>query len=142
MAARPQTIYGIMASPSASPPDFSTTRMLTAGRPPRSSRLWTVRRAHGRTGTDEILDNITLYWLTNTGSLRLGSIGKTRETSSTPRASPSPCASSPSSSIERRGAGQKGPIHFNDVDKGGHFAAWEQPQLFTEELRAALHALR
>jgi pimeloyl-ACP methyl ester carboxylesterase len=33
-------------------------------------------------------------------------------------------------------------IYFNEVDKGGHFAAWEQPQLFTEELRAAFRSLR
>jgi pimeloyl-ACP methyl ester carboxylesterase len=33
-------------------------------------------------------------------------------------------------------------IHFNKVDRGGHFAAWEQPQLFTEELRAAFRSLR
>jgi len=33
-------------------------------------------------------------------------------------------------------------LYFNEVDKGGHFAAWEQPQLFTEELRAAFRAVR
>jgi pimeloyl-ACP methyl ester carboxylesterase len=33
-------------------------------------------------------------------------------------------------------------IHFNEVDRGGHFAAWEEPQLFTEELRAAFRFLR
>ena len=33
-------------------------------------------------------------------------------------------------------------IHYNEVDKGGHFAAWEQPQLFTEELRAAFRSVR
>jgi pimeloyl-ACP methyl ester carboxylesterase len=33
-------------------------------------------------------------------------------------------------------------LYFNEVDKGGHFAAWEQPQLFTEELRAAFRAIR
>ena len=33
-------------------------------------------------------------------------------------------------------------IHFNQVDRGGHFAAWEQPQLFTEELRTAFRSLR
>jgi len=33
-------------------------------------------------------------------------------------------------------------IYFNEVDKGGHFAAWEQPQLFSEEIRAAFRSLR
>ena len=50
------------------------------------------------------------------------------------------------SSIRPRGAGQRrrSPdlIHFNKVDKGGHFAAWEQPQLFCEEIRAGFRPLR
>ena len=57
-----------------------------------------------------------------------------------------PLASFPTNSTRRRGTGRSGPIriliHYNKVEKGGHFAAWEQPKLFTEELRAGFRSLR
>ena len=50
------------------------------------------------------------------------------------------------SCIQPRGAGQSGAyprlIHYNNLDKGGHFAAWEQPQLFSEDVRAGFRSLR
>ena len=48
--------------------------------------------------------------------------------------------------MRRREAGRSGPIpkliYYNKLDKGGHFAAWEQPKLFSAEMRAAFHSLR
>jgi Epoxide hydrolase N terminus len=64
---------------------------------------------------DEMLDAITLYWLTNTGT-------------------------SSSRSWGERAFGNL--IWWNEVDQGGHFAAWEQPELFSQEVRAAFRSLR
>jgi pimeloyl-ACP methyl ester carboxylesterase len=90
MAARPQTLYGIADSPvglAAWLLDHND-----AGGQPAAAVTSAVDRATSATGEltrEEILDNITLYWLTNTGSLRRVSTGNTRAVSSTPRASPS-----------------------------------------------------
>ncbi len=97
---------------------------------------------------DEMLDDITLYWLTNTGTsgARLywenNANNFTRSTSRFPAAVtvfPGEIYQAPKSWTER--AYHK-LIYFNQVDKGGHFAAWEEPELFSEELRAAFRSLR
>ena len=135
--------------PSAWPPGFSTTTMPTASRPRRSSRLWTgPTSATGELTRDEILDNITLYWLTNTGvsASRLyweykGGFFNTKGVSIPVAVSvfPGEQYQAPRSWAERA---YPNLIYYNQVDKGGHFAAWEQPQLFSEEVRAAFRPLR
>jgi pimeloyl-ACP methyl ester carboxylesterase len=97
---------------------------------------------------DDVLDNITLYWLTNTA---LSAARLYRENTcaffsakgvSVPVAVsvfPEEFYQAPRSWAERA---YPNLIHYNVVDKGGHFAAWEQPDLFTTEVRAAFRSLR
>src|SRR4029453_18586044 len=102
----------------------------------------------GELTRDEILDNITLYWLTNTGAsaARLYwenyRIAPYKGDVLVPTAFtvfPGELWRAPRSWVERT---YKNLIYFHEVDKGGHFAAWEQPDLFAEEVRAALKTLR
>ena len=96
-----------------------------------------------------MLDNITLFWLTNTGvsAARLYWENKLRASSS-PKGVKIPVAVSafPDELYQapRSWAEQAYPklIHYNKLPKGGHFAAWEQPKLFTEELRAGFRPIR
>jgi hypothetical protein len=96
----------------------------------------------GELTKDEILDNITLYWLTNTGtSACTALLGKCKACLQRPgfRSCCIHCISgelwqAPKSWVENT---YKNLIYYHEVDKGGHFAAWEQPQLFAEEVRAA-----
>ena len=97
---------------------------------------------------DDILDNITLYWLTGTAisSARLYWENKLAffdpKNVSIPVAVsvfPDEIYAAPKSWTERA---YPNLIHYNKLDKGGHFAAWEQPQLFTTELRAGFRSLR
>jgi hypothetical protein len=112
-----------------------------APRPQRRGRSGELTR-------DEILDNITLYWLTNTGvsASRLyweykGGFFNAKGVSIPVAVTvfPGEQYQAPRSWTERA---YPNLIYFNEADKGGHFAAWEQPQLFTEELRAAFHLVR
>jgi pimeloyl-ACP methyl ester carboxylesterase len=110
-----------------------------------------LRRATSAAGEltrDEFLDNITLTWLTNTGvsGARIYWENKfsyfNAKNHSVPTAVsvfPGEQYQAPRSWTER--AYHK-LIYYNKVDKGGHFAAWEEPQLFSEELRAAFRSLR
>ena len=96
---------------------------------------------------DAILDNVTLYWLTNTGTsaarlywenARIVYKGEV----TTPAAFtvfPGEIWRAPRSWVERT---YRNLIYFNEVDKGGHFAAWEQPELLAAEVRAAFKPLR
>jgi pimeloyl-ACP methyl ester carboxylesterase len=97
---------------------------------------------------DDILDNITHYWLTNTGvsSGRLyweykGSYFDVKNVSIPVAVSFFP---DEIYTMPRSWAEQAYPklIYYNKVPKGGHFAAWEQPQLYSEEVRAGLRPLR
>lgn len=101
---------------------------------------------------DEILDNITLYWLTNTGTSSSRSYWDAAqgpggpfnaiEISNVPVAVtvfPGEIYRAPRSWGEKS---FKKLIYWNEVDKGGHFAAWEQPELFVTEIRAAFRPLR
>ena len=100
-----------------------------------------------RATRDEILDNITLYWLTNTGVSASRLYGSTRGFFNAKGVSipvavtvfPRRAVSAPRSWAERA---YPNLIYFNEVDKGGHFAAWEEPELFSAELRAAFRSLR
>ncbi|WP_109525825.1 MULTISPECIES: epoxide hydrolase family protein [Nocardia] len=97
---------------------------------------------------DDILDNITLFWLTNTGvsSSRLywenkfsffGAKGV--EIPVAVSVFPDELYRAPRSWAERA---YPGLVYFNEVHRGGHFAAWEQPRLFSEEVRAGFRSLR
>ncbi|MEX5719024.1 epoxide hydrolase family protein [Geodermatophilus maliterrae] len=149
MAARPQTLYGIADSPVGlaawlldhNDADGQPAAAVTAALDRASS-------ATGELTRDEVLDNITLYWLTNTGvsASRLyweyrggffNAKGVTIPVATT--VFPGEQYQAPRSWAERA---YPGLIYYNQVDRGGHFAAWEQPQLFAEELRAALRSLR
>jgi pimeloyl-ACP methyl ester carboxylesterase len=149
MAARPQTLYGIADSPvglAAWLLDHND-----ADGQPAAAVVAALDRATSTTGEltrDEVLDNITLYWLTNTGvsASRLyweykGGFFNAKGVS-VPVATtvfPGEQYQAPRTWAERA---YPHLIYFHEVDRGGHFAAWEQPQLLAEELRAAFRPLR
>ncbi len=104
-------------------------------------------QAEGLTRND-ILDNITLYWLTNTGVSSARLYWENKLAFFAPKHVAIPVAVSvfpddiytaPRSWAERA---YPKLIHYNKLAKGGHFAAWEQPQLFSEEVRAGFRSLR
>ena len=149
MAARPQTLYGIADSPvglAAWLLDHND-----ADDQPAAAVVEAVDRttsANGELTRDELLDNITLYWLTNTGvsASRLyweykGGFFNAKGVSIPVAVSvfPGEQYEAPRSWTERA---YPNLIHYNEVDKGGHFAAWEQPELFAEEVRTGFRKLR
>jgi pimeloyl-ACP methyl ester carboxylesterase len=149
MAARPQTLYGIADSP-VGLAAWLLDHNDADGQPAAAvaSALNRTTSATGELTRDEILDNITLYWLTNTGvsSSRLyweykGGFFNAKGVSIAVALSVFP---GEQYQAPRSWAEQAYPnlIYFNEVDKGGHFAAWEQPQLFANEIRAAFRSLR
>ncbi len=95
-----------------------------------------------------MLDNITLTWLTNTAVSSARLYWENKAAFFTPKGVSIPAAVSvfPDELYQapRSWAEQAYPklIHFNKLDKGGHFAAWEQPELFTQELWTAFRTLR
>jgi pimeloyl-ACP methyl ester carboxylesterase len=109
--------------------------------------------ATGNLTRDHILDNITLYWLTGTGASAARSYWETgRDQARAAGQAPPPVKlptgfttfpdeifRAPRSWVE---AGYPNVVYFNKAEKGGHFAAWEEPQIFSEELRAAFKSLR
>jgi pimeloyl-ACP methyl ester carboxylesterase len=144
MGNRPQTLYGIADSPVG----------LAAWILDHDSRsLELISRAFDGHPTgltrDDVLDNITLFWLTNTAisAARLyweftGLPFFDVKNVSIPVAVsvfPDEIEAVPRSWAERA---YPKLIHYNKLDKGGHFAAWEQPQLFSEEVRAGFRPLR
>jgi pimeloyl-ACP methyl ester carboxylesterase len=149
MASRPQTLYGIADSPvglAAWLLDHND-----ADGQPAAAVVAALDRTTSDTGEltrDEVLDNITLYWLTNTGvsASRLyweykGGFfnAKGVEIPVAVSVFPGEQYQAPQSWTERA---YPNLIYFNEVDKGGHFAAWEQPELFSREIRAAFASLR
>jgi pimeloyl-ACP methyl ester carboxylesterase len=149
MAARPQTLYGIADSP-VGLAVWLLDHNDADGQPAAAvvSALDRTTSATGELTRDEILDNITLYWLTNTGvsASRLYWEYKGGFFNAKGVSIPVAVTVFPSEQYQapRSWAEQAYPnlIYYNEVDRGGHFAAWEQPQLFTEELRAAFRSLR
>jgi pimeloyl-ACP methyl ester carboxylesterase len=149
MAARPQTLYGIADSPVGlaawlldhNDADGQPAAAVTAA-------LDRTTSATGELTRDEILDNITLYWLTNTGvsASRLYWEYKGGFFNAKGVAIPVAVTVFPGEQYQapRTWTERAYPnlIYYNQVDKGGHFAAWEQPQLFASELRAAFRSLR
>jgi pimeloyl-ACP methyl ester carboxylesterase len=149
MGSRPQTLYGLTDSPV-----FLAAWLLDhndADGQPAAAVVAGLHRTSSATGEltrDEILDNITLYWLTNTGvsSSRLyweykGGFFNAKGVSIPVAVSvfPGEQYEAPRSWTEKA---YPKLIYYNKVAKGGHFAAWEQPQLFTQEVRAAFRSLR
>jgi len=117
------------------------------------SRAFTGGQPSGNLTRDHVLDNITLYWLTGTGAsaARLywdggqataHTAGQARPEMKLPvgfTAFPGEIFRAPRSWVEKV---YPHVIYFNEVDRGGHFAAWEEPQLFSEEVRAGFRPLR
>jgi pimeloyl-ACP methyl ester carboxylesterase len=143
MANRPQTLYGIVDSPAGLAAwilDHDT----------RSQEL-IARVFDGQPAgltRDDILDNITIYWLTNTAISSARLYWENKLAFFEPKHISIPVAVSvfpdeiyaaPRSWTERA---YPKLIYYNKLDKGGHFAAWEQPQLFSAEMRAAFRSLR
>jgi pimeloyl-ACP methyl ester carboxylesterase len=149
MAARPQTLYGIADSPvglAAWLLDHND-----ADGQPAAAVVSALDRTTSDTGEltrDEVLDNITLYWLTNTGvsASRLYWEYKGGFFNAKGVSIPVAVTVFPGEQYQapRSWAEQAYPtlIYFNEVDRGGHFAAWEEPQLLAEEIRAAFRSLR
>jgi pimeloyl-ACP methyl ester carboxylesterase len=144
MGSHPQTLYGIADSPVG-------VAAWLLDHDPASLRL--IARAFDGESTDltrdDVLDNATLFWLTNTtiSAARLYWEGFAK-TDLGPKNITIPVAVSvfPDEVYHtpRTWAEQAYPnlIHYNQLDKGGHFAAWEQPKLLVDEMRAGLKSLR
>ena len=146
MGTKPQTVgYGLTDSPAG-----LAAWML--GHP--GFARWTYSADDPEKSRDEVLDEITLYWLTNSAtsagrlywehggqSVIFSAAQKTAEISLPVAITvfPGEIYRAPETWARRA---YRNLIYFNEVDKGGHFAAWEQPQIFTEELRAAFRPLR
>ena len=143
MANRPQTLYGIEDSPAGLAAwmldhDAASLALI--------SRVFDGR-SEGLT-RDDILDNITLYWLTKTAVSSAGLYWQSKLPFFAPKGVPVPTAVSvfpeeiyatPKSWTEKV---YPKLIYYNRLPNGGHFAAWEQPESFVQELRAAFRSLR
>jgi len=143
MALRPQTLYGLIDSPvflaafmlDHDPASLEMIDRAFDGQPEGLSR-------------DDVLDNITLFWLTKTGVSASRLYGESKfsyfsvKNVSVPVAVsvfPDEVFHAPRSWTEKA---YPNLIHYNEVDRGGHFAAWEQPELYASELRTGLRSLR
>ncbi len=152
MATRPQTIgYALLDSPVALAAwmiDHDTDAYY------KIARAFVDGQPSGNLTRDHILDNITLYWLTGTGASAARSYWEAYGPDA-PAAGqkPLPATSIPFGFTTFPGEIWKTPrswveasypnvIYFNEVEKGGHFAAWEEPELFSDEVRAAFKSLR
>jgi pimeloyl-ACP methyl ester carboxylesterase len=148
MSNRPQTLYGIADSPIG----------LAAWMIDHDIRsyLMIARVFNGQTEgltRDDILDNVTLYWLTNTAVSSARLYWDTTQISTgggffdvrgvklpvAVSAFPDEIYAAPRSWAERA---YPNLIHYNKMPRGGHFAAWEQPELFVQEMRASFKTLR
>jgi hypothetical protein len=147
MSTRPQTLYGLADSP-IDLAAFAIDHGDGTGQPGLIQRVLQGTYQSDLT-RDDILDNITLYWLTNTGvsAARLYWENKADFFDAKPitipfaiSVFPDELYQAPRSWAER--AYPDNLIHYNRLDRGGHFAAWEQPRLFSEEMRAAFRSLR
>jgi pimeloyl-ACP methyl ester carboxylesterase len=147
MTTRPQTLYGLADSPV----DLAAFMLEHGDGTGQPGLLEQALQGHLQSDLtrDDILDNMTLYWLTNTGIsvARLYWENKRdffdAKDISIPFAIsvfPDELYQAPRSWAER--AYPHNLIHYNKVERGGHFAAWEQPQIFSEEIRASFRSLR
>ncbi|HEX6800022.1 MAG TPA: epoxide hydrolase [Ktedonobacterales bacterium] len=143
MANRPQTLYALADSPVGLAAwmldhDIASYQLI--------ARVF-AGQSEGLT-RDDILDNATLYWLTNTAVSSARLYWESKLAFFAPKGVTMPTAVSvfPDEiyAAPRSWAEKAYPnlIHYNRLPKGGHFAAWEQPQAFTEEVRASFRSLR
>jgi pimeloyl-ACP methyl ester carboxylesterase len=150
-ATRPQTIgYALLDSPVALAAwmlDHDTDSYY------KISRAFVDGRPSGNLTKDHILDNITLYWLTGTGASAARSYWEAGQATARAAGKAPPPVSLPVGYTTFPGEIFQAPrswvekaypslICFNAVDRGGHFAAWEEPELFATEIRAAFRSLR
>jgi len=152
MATRPQTIgYALLDSPvalAAWMTDHDTDAYY------KIARAFVDGQPSGNLTRDNVLDNITTYWLTGTGASAARSYWEAYGPDA-PAAGGQPVAPAaipfgfttfpgeiwrtPRSWVD---ASYPNVIYYNEVDKGGHFAAWEEPEIFSSELREAFRSLR
>jgi pimeloyl-ACP methyl ester carboxylesterase len=151
-ATRPQTIgYALLDSPVALAAwmvDHDTDAYY------KIASAFTDDKPSGNLTRDHILDNVTTYWLTGTGASAARSYWEAYGPDAPAAGQEPPPASSlpfgfttfpgeiwrtPRSWVE---ASYPNVVYFNEVDRGGHFAAWEEPELFAEELRSGFHSVR
>ncbi len=150
-ATRPQTIgYALLDSPVALAAwmfDHDTDSYV------KISRAFVDAQPTGNLTRDHIVDNLTVYWLTRTGASAARSYWENGQAQARAAGQAPPSVSipvgfstfpdeifrAPRSWVEKV---YPNVAYFNEVDKGGHFAAWEEPQLFSEDLRAAFRPLR
>ncbi len=152
-ATRPQTIgYALLDSPVALAAwllDHDTDSYY------KISSAFVDGEPAGNLTRDHILDNITLYWLTGTGASAARSYWEDGQALAAAAASGQapPVVSIPTGFTTFPGEIWRTPrswaensypklIYFNEVERGGHFAAWEEPELFSDEVRAAFRPLQ
>jgi pimeloyl-ACP methyl ester carboxylesterase len=150
-ATRPQTIgYALLDSPLALAAwmlDHDTDAYY------KISRAFVDGQPSGGLTRDHILDNITVYWLTGTGASAARSYWESGRAQALAAGQAPPQVTVPVGfttfpdeifPAPRSWVAQSYPAltYFNEADKGGHFAAWEQPELFATEIRAAFRSLR
>jgi len=148
---RPQTIgYALLDSPVALAAwmlDHDTDSYQ------KISRAFLDGQPAGHLTPDRIVDNITLYWLTGTGASAARSYWENARAQALAAGQTPPDVSLPVAFTTFPGEIFQAPrtwaekvyptlTYFNEVDKGGHFAAWEEPELFATEIRAAFRSLR
>ena len=150
-ATRPQTIgYALLDSPVALAAwllDHDTDSYY------KISRAFLDKQPAGHLTRDSIVDNITLYWLTGTGISAAREYWETGRAAALAAGQAPPAVSVPVSFTTFPGEIFRAPrswvemaypslTYFNEVHRGGHFAAWEEPELFATEIRAAFKSLR
>jgi pimeloyl-ACP methyl ester carboxylesterase len=150
-ATRPQTIgYALLDSPvalAAWMADHDTDAYY------KISSAFVDDKPSGGLTRDHILDNITLYWLTGTGASAARSYWENGQATARAAGQAPPPVKVPVGFTQFPGEIVRTPrswvaiayptlTYFNKVDKGGHFAAWEEPELFSSEIRAAFRPLR
>jgi pimeloyl-ACP methyl ester carboxylesterase len=147
LTTRPQTMYGLADSP-IDLAAFMLDHGDGTGQPGLVERAF-QGTLDGALTRDDILDNITLYWLTNTGvsSGRLYWENKADFFDAKPISIPFAISVFPGELYQAPHSWAKRAyphnlIHYNRLDRGGHFAAWEQPQLFADEMRSSFRSLR
>ncbi len=151
MATRPQTIgYALLDSPVALAAwllDHDTDSYY------KISRAFVDGEPVGNLTRDHIVDNITLYWLTGTGASAARSYWESGRAAALAAGQAPPEVSLPVGFTTFPGEIWRSPrswvekaypnlTYFNEADRGGHFAAWEEPELFSDEVRAAFRSLR
>ena len=150
-ATRPQTIgYALLDSPVALAAwllDHDTDSY------EKISRAFLDGQPAGQLTRDRILDNITLYWLTGTGASAARSYWENGRAQAAAAGQAPPAVALPTGFTTFPDEIFRAPrswvenaypnlTYFHEADRGGHFAAWEEPQLFAEEVRAAFRSLR